>query len=226
LLLSRVMVRPLGNLSLAVTRLGAGDLDERLPVEGGDELAAVAASHDRVADALAARNRSLALVLQAIAEIGPSQGVELIMATAPGAAARAFGFMHVSIDLGGPAAGLTSTVVEDHVPGEAPTFPTLLRAGGAPMGTLWTSIPPTREWGQADQDLLELFGLELAAAVRNAQLFAEVERLSETKSEFLRGVSHNLQTPLTSIRAMAGDLADAPHAVRFGAAGADRRLAV
>ena len=225
-LLSRVMVRPLGNLSLAVTRLGAGDLDERLPVEGGDELAAVAASHNRLADALAARNRSLALVLQAIAEIVPSQGVELIMATAPGAAARAFGFTHVSIDLGGPAAGLTSTVVEDHVPGEAPTFPTLLRAGGAPMGTLWTSIPPTREWSPADQDLLELFAIELAAAIRNAQLFAEVERLSETKSEFLRGVSHNLQTPLTSIRAIAADLAEAGRAGRLKPATANRRLAI
>jgi signal transduction histidine kinase len=223
-LLARLTVRPLGRLSRAVARLGAGDLDERLPVEGDDELAAVATSHNRLADALAARNRSLALVLRAIAELAPSQGVELILATAPAAAAEAFGFTEVSIDLSGPAAAAPSTMVEDHVPGEAPTFPTLLRAGGEAIGTLWTSIPPTREWGPADQDLLELFAIELAAAIRNAQLFAEVERLSETKSEFLRGVSHNLQTPLTSIRAIAGDLAEASRSGRPGSASVDRGL--
>jgi signal transduction histidine kinase len=225
-LLARLTVRPLGRLSRAVARLGSGDLDERLPVEGGDELAAVATSHNRLADALAARNRSLALVLRAIAELAPSQGVELILATAPAAAADAFGFTEVSIDLTGPASTAPSTMVEDHVPGEAPTFPTLLRAGGEAIGTLWTSIPPTREWGPADQDLLELFAIELAAAIRNAQLFAEVERLSETKSEFLRGVSHNLQTPLTSIRAIAGDLAEASSTGRAGSPGADRGLAI
>jgi signal transduction histidine kinase len=235
-LLARLTVRPLRRLSRAVARLGSGDLDERLPVEGGDELAAVATSHNRLADALAARNRSLSLVLRAIAELAPSQGVELILATAPAAAAEAFGFTEVSIDLSDPAAAAPSTVVEDHVPGEAPTFPTLLRAGGEVIGTLWTSIPPTREWGPADQDLLELFAIELAAAIRNAQLFAEVERLSETKSEFLRGVSHNLQTPLTSIRAIAGDLAEASLAEaslaegslagRAGARAPDRGLAI
>jgi two-component system sensor histidine kinase VicK len=225
-LLARLTVRPLGRLSRAVARLGSGDLDERLPVEGGDELAAVAISHNRLADALAARNRSLALVLRAIAELAPSQGVELILATAPAAAAEAFGFTHVSIDLTGPAAAAPSTMVEDHVPGEAPTFPTLLRAGGEAVGTLWTSIPPTREWGPADQDLLELFAIELAAAIRNAQLFAEVERLSETKSEFLRGVSHNLQTPLTSIRAIAADLAEASQTGRAASPSADRGLGI
>jgi signal transduction histidine kinase/HAMP domain-containing protein len=223
--LARVMVQPLGRLSAAVRGLGAGRLDERLSVEGGDELAAVAESHNRLADALAARNRSLALVLEAIAELAPSEGVERLLAAAPAAARRAFGFIDVSIELAPPGGPVPSPLIEDHVPGEAPTFPTQLRAGGRVIGTLWTSIQPTREWGRADQDLLELFALELAAAIRNAQLFAEVERLSETKSEFLRGVSHNLQTPLTSIRAIASQLATQRRA-DGGPAGADRGLDV
>ena len=218
--LARVMVRPLGSLSAAVSRLEAGHLDERLPVEGEDELAAVAASHNRLADALAARNRSLGLVLGATAELAPNRGLDALLSAAPAAAAKAFGFTAVSVSLAGPESAPRPTVVEDHVPGEPWAFPTLLRAAGEPVGTLWTTIPPTREWAQADQDLLELFAIELAAAIRNAQLFGEVERLSETKSEFLRGVSHNLQTPLTTIRAIAGQLAEQ------AAARPDRRLAI
>ena len=70
---------------------------------------------------------------------------------------------------------------------------------------------------RADQDLLELFASEIAVAIRNAQLFARVEaqnaqllELDAAKDDFLRGVSHNLQTPLTSIRAYAHQLQTDP----------------
>jgi signal transduction histidine kinase len=56
----------------------------------------------------------------------------------------------------------------------------------------------------------------MAAAIRTARLFARVEsqnrqllELDAAKDDFLRGVSHNLQTPLTSIRAYADQLIDA-----------------
>jgi two-component system, OmpR family, sensor histidine kinase VicK len=74
-------------------------------------------------------------------------------------------------------------------------------------------LPATRLWERADQDLLELFASEVAVAIRNAELFARVEaqnsqllELDAAKDDFLRGVSHNLQTPLTSIRAYADQL--------------------
>ena len=76
-------------------------------------------------------------------------------------------------------------------------------------------LPATRRWEPADQDLLELFANAMGAAIRNAQLFATVEsqnrqllELDEAKDDFLRGVSHNLQTPLTSIRAYAEQLSE------------------
>jgi two-component system phosphate regulon sensor histidine kinase PhoR len=218
-LLARALVRPLRLLAAAVERLEGGDLGARSQAQGNDELAAVAASHDRLARTLGTRDRSLGLVLGAIAELAPSHGVEAILAAAPPAATRAFGFTEVHIELVEPGAPAPPVVIEDRVPGEAWTFHTQLHAGGAFVGTLSTTLPPTRDWVQADERLLELFAIELGAAIRNAQLFAEVERLSETKSEFLRGVSHNLQTPLTSIRAIATQLAE-------GAPGppGDRRL--
>ena len=76
----------------------------------------------------------------------------------------------------------------------------------------WDACRP-RAWERADQDLLELFASEIAVAIRNAQLFGQVEaqnaqllELDAAKDDFLRGVSHNLQTPLTSIRAYAEQL--------------------
>jgi signal transduction histidine kinase len=81
------------------------------------------------------------------------------------------------------------------------------------MGVLVGRVPPTRTWEHADQDLFELFASEIAVAIRNAQLFGQVEaqnaqllELDAAKDDFLRGVSHNLQTPLTSIRAHAEQL--------------------
>ena len=85
-------------------------------------------------------------------------------------------------------------------------------------------LPAVRRWERADQDLLELFASEIGVAVRNAQLFERVrdqnDRLIEldaAKDDFLRGVSHNLQTPLTSIRA---------YAERLEAERPDRRLGI
>jgi signal transduction histidine kinase len=110
------------------------------------------------------------------------------------------------------------------VPGESQPVRAELRIGDERLGILVGRLPATRRWERADQDLLDLFASEVAIAMRNAQLFGRVEdqnrrlrELGEAKDDFLRGVSHNLQTPLTSIRAYADQLAgDRP----------DRRLAI
>ena len=84
-------------------------------------------------------------------------------------------------------------------------------------------LQATRAWERADQDLLDLFASEVAVGVRNAQLFERVEaqnalliELDAAKDDFLRGVSHNLQTPLTRIRAYAEQLESAAPDRRLG----------
>jgi signal transduction histidine kinase len=102
---------------------------------------------------------------------------------------------------------------EERIPGDPLPVRAVLQIGGEAMGVLVGHLPATRTWERADQDLLELFASEIAVAIRNAQLFARVEaqntqllELDAAKDDFLRGVSHNLQTPLTSIRAYAHQL--------------------
>src|SRR5262249_30330101 len=113
---------------------------------------------------------------------------------------------------------------EELVPGDPIPVRADLSAAGEHLGVLVGHLPATRRWGRADQDLFELFAIEVAAAIRNAQLYAQVEDqnrqlldLDEAKDDFLRGVSHNLQTPLASIRGYAQQLeSEAP----------DRRLGI
>ena len=83
-------------------------------------------------------------------------------------------------------------------------------------------------WEPADQALLDLFARQIGVAARNAELFARVEvqnaqlrDLAEAKDDFLRGVSHNLQTPLTSIRLYAHQIASGS-----GEAPVDRRAEI
>lgn len=201
--LAQALVRPLTEMTDRLERLQAGDLGARLPVDGDDELARLAESHNRLADALAQRNRSLGSVLAAVAQLSPRAGLDPLVAEAERAAREAFGFLEAHVVLG----TREPPPVDERVPGEAYGVRVPLEvAAGERVGTLTAIAPPTRDWSQADADLLALFGRQLAAGIRNAELFAEVESLSELKSEFLRGVSHNLQTPLTSIRAFATQL--------------------
>ncbi|MGW0517089.1 sensor histidine kinase [Crossiella sp. NPDC003009] len=51
-LVSRRVLRPVGALMTASTRLGAGDLAERVPVRGNDEIADLAGAFNRMADSL------------------------------------------------------------------------------------------------------------------------------------------------------------------------------
>jgi signal transduction histidine kinase len=73
-------------------------------------------------------------------------------------------------------------------------------------------VEPTR----AELDLSALIGERAATTIEHALLYAQVRqqadelnRMAAIQSDFLRGVTHDLQTPLTSIRALAAELAKA-----------------
>ncbi|MEK6721760.1 MAG: ATP-binding protein [Chloroflexota bacterium] len=214
------LTRPLRAIAAAVDRVSAGDLSTPIVVYGDDELARLAESHNRLADDLGRRDQELSRILAALESATPREGVEWLVNRAADDARAAFGMIDATILLGDP----DLAPIQEDVPGEPRPARAILRVGHEELGILIGRLPATRAWERADQELLAVFASGIAVAIRNAQLFTRVEaqnrqllELDAAKDDFLRGVSHNLQTPLTSIRAYADQLA---------AAQPDRRLTI
>ncbi|MFL5755444.1 MAG: histidine kinase dimerization/phospho-acceptor domain-containing protein, partial [Chloroflexota bacterium] len=214
------LTAPLRALARAVDRVSAGDLTTPIEVTGDDEFARLADSHNRLAADVGRRNQELGRILYALEDASPRLGVERLVAHAETSARKAFAMIDATVMLVDPA----EIPLETPVPGDPRPVRAELRMAGETLGVIVGRLPATRSWERADQDLLDLFASEIAVAIRNAELFEQVEQqnrrlrdLDAAKDDFLRGVSHNLQTPLASIRAYADQL---------GRDRADRRLAI
>ena len=217
--LATELLAPLRSVVAAVDRTSKGDLSSPIQVVGDDELARLADSHNRLAADLERRNRELGRILAALDEVSPRDDVEALVERTAAEATSAFALIDATVVMG----DLSILEEEEVVPGVSRPLRAVMRAGGEDIGVLIGRLPATRRWEPADQDLLELFASEMAAAIRTARLFARVEsqnrqllELDAAKDDFLRGVSHNLQTPLTSIRAYAEQLNDAAPDRRLG----------
>jgi signal transduction histidine kinase/HAMP domain-containing protein len=204
--LANSLTSPLRAVSKAVERTSSGDLSARVFVAGDDELARLVESHNRLANDLERRNAELGRILLAIGETSPRDGLDRLVAQATRSARAAFGMIDTRIELGDPA----MVPVEEDIPGESRPIRAVLALPDERLGVLVGHLPATRTWDPADQDLLELYASEVAVAIRNLELYEQVQRqaeqlmeLDQAKDEFLRGISHNLQTPLTSIRGYA-----------------------
>ena len=218
------LTMPLRRITVAVERVAAGEASPPIHVSGDDELARLAESHNRIAAEAARRNRELAALLVAVAGYNPADGLDPLAVRAESDACGIFGLIDCLILPEDP----DESPAEEAVPGLPLPVRAAVKAGAETLGLLSGHLPATRAWERADQDLLDLFASEVGVALRNAQLFGQIERqnarlveLDAAKDEFLRGVSHNLQTPLTSIRAYVDQLrSSSPEAA------ADRRLQI
>jgi len=205
------LTAPLRALAAALDRVAAGEIGQRLPASGDDEIGRLAERQNRLAADLERRNRQLGRILAAVSAWSPSEGGAELAARAGADARAAFGLIDARVVLDDPAA----TPVEERVPGDPLPVRAVIRAGAEPLGILVGHAPATATWGRADQDLLDLFAGIAGVALRNADLFARVEDQNErlvaldaAKDDFLRGVSHNLQTPLARVRAYSDQLAE------------------
>ena len=216
------LVRPLRQISAAVERVSAGDLSQPIPIEGSDVLAQLAESHNRLAGDAQRRNRQLGLILAAVESAEPRDGVDALAERAARDAQIAFGFISAELRFVDP----DSVEAEERIPGVSLPVRAELRAGDDRMGLILASLPATHTWERADQALFDLYASEIGVAIRNAELFTQVQeknvqlrQLSEVKDDFLRGVSHNLQTPLTSIKSNAEAIAASDPEARRAADG-------
>ena len=208
--LSASLADSLRALTRSVDLVTAGDDAAGLELPGDDEISRLAESQNRLARDLARRNQELRRLLDALQAITPDEAPAAIARRAADDAWAAFGMIDCELLL----VDAREVPVEEVVPGEPVPVRADLAVSGTHLGVVTGHLPATRRWERADQDLLELFAIEVAAAIRNAQLYARVEAqnrrlvsLDEAKDDFLRGVSHNLQTPLASIRGYAQQLA-------------------
>ena len=226
--LSRLTSR-LRRITTAMERVAAGEPGPALDVSGDDELARLAESHNEMAAEVRRRNQELARLLDATASYGPAAGVEPLRAQAEKDACPIFGLIDCSLRLVAP----ETVPTEERIPGDPMPVRAAVRVGRESIGLLTGHLPATRSWELADQDLLDLFANAVGVALRNADLFSQIDtqnarlrELDAAKDEFLRGVSHNLQTPLTSIRAYVDQLRSGGDEVARpeGKAANDRRL--
>ncbi len=219
-LLAADLGAPLRAIARSVDQVSAGDDPGRLELPGDDEFSRLAESHNRLARDLGRRNRELREIVVALEATSVLDRPDAVLRRAAEQARVAFGMIDCQLLLVDP----REIPTEEIVPGDPVPIRADLKAAGEQLGVAVGHLPATRRWERADQDLFELFAIEVSAAIRNAQLYQRVEdqnrrlvELDEAKDDFLRGVSHNLQTPLASIRGYAQQLAtDSP----------DRRLGI
>jgi two-component system sensor histidine kinase KdpD len=219
------IVAPIRVLRTRLDRITAGERAEPLPPLADDELGRLAERQEELAADLARRNRQVARAVNAITAWGPGDGVAGLLERAARDARDGLGLTDARIVLGNPDA----VEYEVRVPGDPQPVRAELRRGREVIGVLVGHAPATTRWEPADQDLLRLFAASLAVAVRDAELVGHVEAQNERlrtldveKDDFLRGVSHNLQTPLARIRANADHLASE----QATTGEPDRRLAI
>ncbi len=74
------------------------------------------------------------------------------------------------------------------------------------LGNLWLTRPPEQVFDEFEMRLVQQVANECAIAIRGARLYQasqaqvrELEKLERLKNEFLRTISHELRTPITSI---------------------------
>ncbi|MGH3073329.1 MAG: hypothetical protein ACRDQC_00290, partial [Gaiellales bacterium] len=206
------LTAPLRELAATVERVGTAAPAGPLPLPGDRAFARLDDGRERLAADIGRRDRELSEILNAAKSATPQEALERFAERAARGAAASFGLIDASIILGPP----DEISALERSPGEPPTVRAEVHAGHERLGVFVGRLPAMRRWEPADQTLLDLFAREIGVAIRNAQLLAQVEsqygqlqRLGEAKDDFLRGVTHNLQTPLTNIRAQATQLAQA-----------------
>jgi signal transduction histidine kinase len=91
-------------------------------------------------------------------------------------------------------------------------------AGAALHAVLLSPWEGRMQPSAAEMNLLQLLAEHAGVAIEHALLYAqlrarteELNRMAAIQTDFLRGVTHDLQTPLTSIKAVAAELAGGRH---------------
>jgi two-component system phosphate regulon sensor histidine kinase PhoR len=198
------VVRPVRTLTHAAEAIAAGDYNDRVYFDSRDELGALAKSFHRMTDRLASREselresrQRLAIVLEGMAEgvISLDDRERILLANA--AAGRLMGFSPAK-SVGRP----LLEVVRSHALHVA-----LAESQESQEASRHLEI----ELGGGDNRVLSIYATVLAGEpttrfILVVQDITELRRLELMRQEFVANVSHELKTPLSSIKAYAETL--------------------
>lgn len=206
-------------LAPAAPRTGGGDVADRLQAA----LAALVTALDR-------RETILHRCLEAAGRIPIADGPEVAGRAAVGEVVRIFGLVSAAIvdpqgrllaESGGGAGavgndGRASSSVEPAPEAGDRVVEAPLDLGGGGW-RLVARLGDSSGWEPADEDALRIMALLVGTVLRDAEQYqraarraAELDRLNVLQRDFLRSVSHNLQTPLATISLAAEDLSEVP----------------
>jgi len=211
------VVRPIGKLKQAAESIAAGDYQHRVFLESHDELGDLATSFNSMSDKLDAREQQLRASRQRLETVleGMVEGVialdereRIVLANAE--AGRLLGFVPAEVE-----GRSLMEVVRNH------TIHEVLEKIQVTREAQRTEI----ELGGDDPRVLNVYvtllsGQPATRFVIVIQDVSDLRRLESLRQEFVANVSHELKTPLSSIKAyaetlMRGAINDEENNVRF-----------
>src|SRR2546426_3201433 len=197
-----LVLRPLHRISLVSRKLASGNLDERLPIAGDEQIAALGTSLNTMAQALSAR-------MQALSD--EKQQLELILA--------AMGQGVMVLDHDGRITLANSSLLrvlgtDRNLNGKTPLEvfrrPELENAvkavlRGKPIETLEITVGKNSILQANVAPVTNAAGIRTSAVVVFNDM-TEIRRAEKMRRDFVANVSHEFKTPLTSIRGYAETL--------------------
>jgi signal transduction histidine kinase len=227
--------------------LSAGGAPPQHPADDAD-LRDVSRAVDELAATLASRERRLRASLDELGRLSPRLGAPAVAEAGVRATVRVFGVDEVVMEeasgapiarAGGPAgAHAEGAPAAEATPPQVVALVEVVgrnaddgRADAAPVtARLIARGGGIDAWEEPDRAIFELHARLLGIAIRDAELVdrtadraRELDRIARLQADFLRGVSHNLQQPLTTIRLAADDVAAGSDPIRLQDAAAHIR---
>jgi two-component system phosphate regulon sensor histidine kinase PhoR len=194
--------RPLRGIAAASKKLAAGNLDQRLPITGDEEIAALGTSLNTMAQNLSARMRELSEGKQRLELILEAMGQGVMVLDKTGRISLTNTSIGAVLGTGRDISGKTPLEIFRRPELENAVHAVL---DGAPTQVLEISIGNGRIL-QANVAPVPNASGEIDSVVVVFHDLTDIRRTEKMRRDFVANVSHEFKTPLTSIRGYAETL--------------------
>jgi NtrC-family two-component system sensor histidine kinase KinB len=206
--LSNAILGPVRQVTDATTRMASGDLEAAVPVRSADEIGALAAGFNRMAERIRELRRSdigKLLIAQQTTEAAIDSLYDPVLVT--GSDGRVVRINPSAERLFGPRSEVIGRAIDDITTDSriAQTVADVLRSGSAvasdsPAAVLPWAIGGTRRAFRIRSTPMRDADARLVGAVTLLEDITHLAEISRLKSEFIADASHELRTPLTSVQ--------------------------